>query len=49
MRSLPFKHWGVKYLLYATDVFTKYAWLKPLEDKKAKVILNNVFKNSKQV
>ena len=27
---------GVKYLLCATDVFTKYAWIKHLMDKKTK-------------
>ena len=25
---------GFKYLLCVTDVFTKYAWVKPLKDKK---------------
>ena len=36
MGSLSSKKRGVKYLLCVIDVFTKYSWLKPLEDKKAK-------------
>ena len=27
---------GVKHLLCAIDVFTKYVWVKPLKDKKVK-------------
>ena len=34
MRSLSSKNKNVKYLLCVIDVFTKYAWLKPLKDKK---------------
>ena len=30
MGSLSSKNQGVKYLLCVTDVFTKYAWVKPL-------------------
>ena len=30
------KNWGVEYLLCAIDVFTKYAWVKLLKDKKLK-------------
>ena len=40
IRSLSFFSSGVKYLLYAIDVFTKYAWVKPLKDKKDKTILD---------
>ena len=29
-----------KYLLCVIDVFTKYAWVKPLKDKKGKTVLN---------
>ena len=32
-----FSH-GVQYLVCVTDVFTKYAWVNPLKDKKAKTI-----------
>ena len=35
-----FNH-GVKYLLCVIDVFTKYAWIKPLKDKKAKTVLHS--------
>ena len=31
---------NVKYLLFAIDVFTKYAWVKPLKDKECKTVLN---------
>ena len=40
MESLPSKDENVKYLLYVIDVFTKYAWVKPLKDKKGKTVLN---------
>ena len=33
------KNGGVKYLLCVIDVFTKYAWVKPLTDKKANTVL----------
>ena len=31
---------NIKYLLCVIDVFTKYAWVKPLKDKKGKTVLN---------
>ena len=34
MDSISFFNRSVKYLLLAIDVFTKYAWVKPLVDKK---------------
>ena len=40
MGSLSSKNKNVKYLLCVTDVFTKYAWVKPLKDKKCKTVLN---------
>ena len=40
MGSLSSKNKNVKYLLCAIDVFTKYAWDKPLKDKKGKIVLN---------
>ena len=40
MESLSSKNNNVKYLLCVIDVFTKYAWIKPLKDKKGKTILN---------
>ena len=35
IRSLTSKNEGDKCWLIVTDVFTKYAWVKPLLDKKA--------------
>ena len=40
MGSLSSRHKNDKYLLCVVDVFTKYAWIKPLKDKKAKTVLN---------
>ena len=31
--SLSSKNWGVQYFLCAINVFTKFAWIKPLNDK----------------
>ena len=36
MGSLFSLNRGVKYLLFVIDVFTKYSWVKPLNDKKLK-------------
>ena len=35
-----FSKWnkGVKYLLMVIDVFSKYAWIKPLKDKKTETV-----------
>ena len=41
--SLSFFNCGVKYLLCVIDIFTKYAWVKPLADKKAKTALDGFF------
>ena len=41
MESLSSKNKNVKYLLCAIDVFTKYAWVKPLKDKNGKAVLND--------
>ena len=40
MRSLSSKNQNVKYLLFVIDVFTKYAWAKPLKVNKSKTVLN---------
>ena len=40
MQPLSSKNKNVKYLLCAVDVFSKYAWVKPLKDKKGKRVLN---------
>ena len=39
MESLSLKNKTVKYLLCVLDVFTKYAWVKPLKDKKVEQFL----------
>ena len=44
MGSLSSKNGGVKYSLCVLDVFTKYAWVKPLKEKKAKTVLNGFIK-----
>ena len=40
MGSFSSKNKNVKYLLFVIDVFTKYAWVKLLKDKKGKTVLN---------
>ena len=40
MESLPSKNKNVKRFLCVIDVFTKYAWVKSLKDKKGKTVLN---------
>ena len=40
MRSLCSKNQDVKYFLNVIDVFTKYASIKRLKDKKAKTVLH---------
>ena len=40
MESLSSKNKNVKYLLRVIDVFTKYAGIKHLKDKKDKTVLN---------
>ena len=44
MESLYSKNKNVKYLLCVIDNFTKYAWGKPLTDKKGKTVLNTFIK-----
>ena len=36
LESLSLKNKNVKYLLFAIDVFIKYACIKPLKEKKVK-------------
>ena len=38
--SLSSDNRGVKYSLCGTDVFTKYAWVKLLKDRKSRAILH---------
>ena len=37
---MSFRNRNVKYLLCMIDVCTEYAWVKPLKDKKCKIVLN---------
>ena len=36
---------GVRFLLYVIDIFSKYAWIILLEDKKGITVTNVFFKN----
>ena len=40
MGSFPSKYKNVKYFLCVIDVFTKYAWVEPLKDKKCRTVFN---------
>ena len=40
MESISSFNHAVKHILCVIDVFTKYAWVKPLTDKKAKTFLD---------
>ena len=40
MRSLSKYNKGIKYLLCALDLFSKYAWVIPIKDKKGTSIVN---------
>ena len=40
MQSLSKYNKGIKYLLCAIDLFSKYAWVVPLKDKKGTSIEN---------
>ena len=40
MQSLSKYNKGIKYLLCAIDLFSKYAWVVPLKDKKGTTIVN---------
>ena len=48
MQSLSKKHKGIKYLLCAIDLFSKYAFVVPLKDKKGISITNACNKIIKQ-
>ena len=43
MQSLSKYNKGIKYLLRAIDLFSKYAWIIPLKDKKGTSIANFFF------
>ena len=40
MQSLSKYNRGIKYLLCAIDLFSKYAWVVPIKDKKVTSIVN---------
>ena len=40
MRSLNKYNKGIKYLLCSIDLFSKYAWVVPIKDKKGTGIVN---------
>ena len=40
MQSLSKYNKGIKYLLCAIDLFSKYAWVIPIKDKKGTSIVN---------
>ena len=44
MELFSSKNKSIKYLLCVIDVFPKYAWLKLLNDKKGKTVLNVLWK-----
>ena len=48
MQSLSRKNKGIKYLLYAIDLYSKYAFVIPLKDKKGISIVNSFNKIIKQ-
>ena len=48
MQSLSRKNKGIKYLLYAIDLYSKYAFVIPLKDKKGISIVNAFNKIIKQ-
>ena len=48
MQSLSRKNKGIKYLLYAIDLYSKYAFVIPLKDKKGISIVNAFDKIIKQ-
>ena len=44
MQSLSKYNKGIKYLLYAIDLFSKYAWVIPIKNKKG-ITITNAFQN----
>ena len=45
MQSLSKYNKGIKYLLCAIDLFSKYAWVIPIKDKKGTSVVNAFKKN----
>jgi hypothetical protein len=40
---------GIKYLLFVIDIFSKYLWIKPLENKTAKDVVKALQKYTEQM
>ena len=49
MQSLSRYNKGIKYLLCAIDLFSKYAWIIPLKDKKGISIVNGFLREENQI
>ena len=47
MQSLSKYNKGIKYLLCAIDLFSKYAWVVPIKDKKGTSIVNALMRLKK--
>ena len=48
MGSFSYFIHGVKYLLWVVDDLTKYAWVKPLKEKKVKAVLDGFAETVKE-
>ena len=48
MQSLSKYNKGIKYLLCAIDLLSKYAWVIPIKDKKGTSIVNAFKKNNRK-
>ena len=46
MQSLRKYNKGIKYLLFAMDLFSKYMWVFPIKEKKGMSIVNTLKKNN---
>ena len=44
MDSISFKEGGYKHVFCVIDVFTKYTWVKPVKNIKAKTVLHSFIK-----
>ena len=49
MQSLSKYNKGIKYLLCVIDLFSKYAWVVPIKDKKGTSIVNASQKEENQI
>ena len=49
MESLSSKNKNVEYSLCVINIFTKYAWTEPLNDKKGKIVFKYFYQISKWI